>query len=77
MHVLMIPKKHIANLDDVTADDQELLGYMLLKVQDIAKLMGIENGYRVVSNNGDDAEQTVKHMHLHILGKRKFTWPPG
>ena len=73
----MIPKKHIANLDDVTADDQELLGYMLLKVQDIAKLMGIENGYRVVSNNGDDAEQTVKHMHLHILGKRKFTWPPG
>ena len=77
VHVLMIPKKHIANLDDVTADDQELLGYMLLKVQDIAKLMGIENGYRVVSNNGDDAEQTVKHMHLHILGKRKFTWPPG
>ena len=67
VHVLMIPKKHIANLDDVTADDQELLGYMLLKVQDIAKLMGIENGYRVVSNNGDDAEQTVKHMHLHIF----------
>ena len=77
VHVLMIPKKHIANLDDVTADDHELLGYMLLKVQDIAKLMGIENGYRVVSNNGDDAEQTVKHMHLHILGKRKFNWPPG
>jgi diadenosine tetraphosphate (Ap4A) HIT family hydrolase len=39
--------------------------------------MGITDGYRVVSNNGDDAQQTVKHLHLHILGKRKFTWPPG
>ena len=77
VHVLMIPKKHIASLDDTTDEDQELLGYMMCKVKDIVKLMGITDGYRVVSNNGDDAQQTVKHLHLHILGKRKFTWPPG
>lgn len=77
VHVLMIPKKHIASLDDVTEEDRELLGYMLFKVHDIVKLCGIENGYRVVSNNGENAEQTVKHMHLHILGNRKFSWPPG
>lgn len=77
VHALMIPKKHIASLDDVTDEDQELLGYMLSKVKDVVRILGIENGYRVVSNNGDDAQQTVKHMHLHILGKRKFSWPPG
>ena len=77
VHALMIPRKHIASLDDVTVEDQELLGYMLSKVSDIVKILGIENGYRVVSNNGDNAQQTVKHMHLHILGNRKFTWPPG
>ncbi len=77
VHVLMIPKKHIESLDAVEPEDKELLGYMLLKVKDIASLMGIENGYRVVSNNGDDAQQTVKHIHLHILGKRPFGWPPG
>ena len=77
VHVLMIPKKHIESLDAVTPEDQELLGYMLLKVKDIVKLMGIENGYRVVSNNGKDAQQTVEHIHLHILGKRSFNWPPG
>ena len=77
VHALMIPKKHIESLDDVSEEDQELLGYMLLKVHEMVKLLGIENGYRVVSNNGENAEQTVKHMHLHILGNRKFSWPPG
>ena len=50
---------------------------MMLKIKDIAKDLGLENGYRVVSNNGADAFQTVKHLHFHILGKRKMTWPPG
>ena len=77
VHFLVIPKKHIESLDDVSEEDQELLGYMLLKVHEMVKLLGIENGYRVVSNNGENAEQTVKHMHLHILGNRKFSWPPG
>ena len=49
----------------------------MLKIKDIAAELGLENGYRVVSNNGEDAFQTVKHLHFHILGKRKLTWPPG
>ena len=77
VHCLMIPKKHIASIDDVTAEDAELLAYMMLKVKDVAKDLGLENGYRVVINCGEDGLQTVKHLHLHILGKRKMTWPPG
>ena len=77
VHVLMIPKKHIASMDDVTDEDAELMGYMITKVKDVAALLGLENGYRVVINCGEDGMQTVKHLHLHILGKRKLTWPPG
>ena len=77
VHVLMISKKHIASLDDVQEDDQELLGYMVLKVKEIAKQLDLENGYRVVINCGEDGLQTVQHLHFHILGKRKMLWPPG
>ena len=77
VHVLMISKKHIASLDDVQEDDQELLGYMVLKVKEIAKQLDLENGYRVVINCGQDGLQTVQHLHFHILGKRKMLWPPG
>jgi len=77
VHLLVIPKKHIESLDEVTEEDKELLGHIMLKIHDIATDLGIENGYRVVSNNGEDAFQTVKHLHFHILGKRKMTWPPG
>ena len=77
VHVLLVPKKHIACLDDVTEEDQQLLGYMMFKIHEIAETLGLENGYRVVSNSGEDAFQTVKHLHFHILGKRKLTWPPG
>ena len=77
VHVLLIPKKHIACLDDLKEEDAPLMGRMMLKIQDIAKDLELENGYRVVSNNGDDAFQSVKHLHFHILGKRKMAWPPG
>ena len=77
VHILVIPKKHLESLDDVDEKDIELLGYIMYKIHDIAKDAGIKNGYRVISNNGEDAFQTVKHMHFHILGKRKLTWPPG
>ena len=77
VHVLMIPKKHIASADDIREEDQELLGYMMGKIKDVAAGLGLENGYRVVINCGEDGMQTVKHLHLHILGKRKLTWPPG
>ena len=77
VHVLMIPKKHIASTDEIAAEDQELLGYMMGKIKDIAKELGLENGYRVVINCGEDGMQTVKHLHMHILGKRTMKWPPG
>ena len=77
VHVLIIPKKHIASMDDVSADDQQLMGYIMTKVNEIAKTLGLENGYRLVNNCGEDGFQTVKHLHFHLLGKRKMTWPPG
>lgn len=77
VHVLIIPKKHISSLDDVQEGDQELIGYLMLKVKDIAKTLGLDNGYRLVNNCGEDGLQTVKHLHFHLLGKRKLTWPPG
>ena len=77
VHVLMIPKKHISSLDDLQTEDAELLGHLMLKVKDIAKELGLENGYRLVNNCGEDGMQTVKHLHFHLLGKRKMIWPPG
>jgi len=77
VHVLVIPKKHISSLDDVKPEDAELIGYLMLKVKDIAKDLGLENGYRLVNNCGEDGLQTVKHLHFHLLGKRKMTWHPG
>ena len=77
VHVLIIPKKHIASMDDVSADDRQLMGYIMTKVKEIAEILGLENGYRIVNNCGEDGFQTVKHLHFHLLGKRKMTWPPG
>lgn len=77
VHVLIIPKKHIESLDAVTDEDKDLLGYIMTKVKDIAAELGLENGYRLVNNCGEDGFQTVKHLHFHLLGKRKLTWPPG
>lgn len=77
VHVLIIPKKHISSMDDINEEDQALLGHIMLKVKDIAKELELENGYRLVNNCGEDGFQTVKHLHFHLLGKRKMTWPPG
>ena len=77
VHVLIIPKKHISSLDDVSEEDSELLGYIMLKVREIAADLGLENGYRLVNNCGEDGLQTVQHLHFHLLGRRKLTWPPG
>jgi len=77
VHVLMIPKKHISSLNETTEEDAKLLSYMMLKIKDVARDLGLENGYRVVINTGEDGGQTVKHMHIHILGQRSMIWPPG
>ncbi len=76
VHVLVIPKKHIASLDDVKPEDHEIVGHIMCKIGEIAKSQGLTNGYRVVSNNGDDAFQTVKHLHFHIIGGKPMGWPP-
>jgi diadenosine tetraphosphate (Ap4A) HIT family hydrolase len=77
VHVLIIPKKHIASMDDLADEDGELIAHLMLKVKEIAKKLNLEKGYRLVNNCGEDGMQTVKHLHFHLLGKRKMTWPPG
>lgn len=76
-HVLIIPKCHIASLDAAQESDAEVLAHILLKAKDIAADLGMKDGYRLVNNCGEDGGQTVKHLHFHLLGKRKMSWPPG
>lgn len=68
VHILVIPKEHIVSVDGINADNSAIIAAIFEKIPDIAKSAGITNGYRVVSNCGDDACQTVKHLHFHILG---------
>ncbi len=75
-HVLLIPKKPIPKLSEATPDDHALLGHLLIKVGAVAEQLGL-SGFRVVINNGEEAGQTVFHLHLHILGGRSMAWPPG
>lgn len=73
VHILIIPRKHMARLDDATAEDKELLGHILLTASKVAKLTGIDaGGYRVVENNGPDAGQEVEHLHFHVLGGKRL-----
>ncbi|QEL10571.1 histidine triad nucleotide-binding protein [Kushneria phosphatilytica] len=77
-HVLIIPKKPIATLNDITEDDLELVGRLHLTAAHIARERGIaEEGYRVVMNCNEYGGQTVYHIHLHLMGGRRFTWPAG
>jgi histidine triad (HIT) family protein len=77
IHVLVIPKQPIAKLSDAESKDHALMGHLLLTVKRVAEQLGLTNGYRTVINTGDDGGQTVYHLHLHILGGRSMTWPPG
>lgn len=77
VHILLIPKKPIPKLADALPEDHALMGHLLLTAKQIAQQEGLENGYRVVINNGAEAGQTVFHLHLHILGGRQMQWPPG
>ena len=76
-HVLVIPKKEIASLADLAAVDQALLGHLLLVTQILAGDLKLDGGYRVVINCGPDGGQSVDHLHLHLLGGRQLSWPPG
>lgn len=71
VHVLMIPRKAIINLDDLTTEDQTLMGYMMMKIPEIAAELGLENGYRTIINTGKGGGQEIFHLHIHILGGGK------
>ncbi len=78
VHVLLIPKKEIISMATVETEDQAVLGHLMVKASEIASTLGLsENGYRLVVNTNKDAGQSVYHLHIHILGGRKLTWPPG
>jgi len=76
IHVLLIPKRHIANLNGMA--DADLAGELLVAAAKIADQLGVaQNGYRTIINCNDDGGQTVHHLHLHLLGGRRMSWPPG
>ena len=78
MHILIFPKKVVPRIGEAKADDQQLLGHILLKAAEVANQAGLTpGGYRLVINNGADGGETVPHLHVHILGGRPMTWPPG
>ncbi len=78
VHVLVVPRKHIDSVNVVTLDDMILMGKLVLVAKEIAEKNNIDgDGYRLVINNGVNGGQTVPHLHLHILGGRRMTWPPG
>jgi histidine triad (HIT) family protein len=78
VHVLIVPRRHIATLNDVTADDEALVGRMQTRAAALARELGVsERGYRTVFNCNSEAGQSVFHIHLHVLGGRSMAWPPG
>lgn len=78
VHILIIPRSHIASLDEAVADHKELLGHIQLIAAKIAREQGISTeGYRLVNNCGEAGGQTVMHLHYHLIGGRPMTWPPG
>ncbi|MGR3277845.1 histidine triad nucleotide-binding protein [Acaryochloris marina NIES-2412] len=77
IHILVIPKKPIPRLSASEQEDETLLGHLLKVVQQVAVQEKLDQGFRVVINNGEDGGQTVDHLHLHLLGGRSLNWPPG
>ncbi len=76
-HVLVIPRKEIPSLDALTSEDHALAGHLLLVISRLARQLNLTDGYRVVCNCGREGGQLVPHLHLHLLGGRPLSWPPG
>jgi len=78
VHLLAIPKKHIANIAELKEEDKEVMGHLMVKIPEIIEKVGLsERGVRVVNNCGHESGQSVFHIHFHIMGGRSFEWPPG
>jgi histidine triad (HIT) family protein len=77
VHVLVIPKRPIASLSEVRDTDADLLGHLVVVASQLARTLGLTDGYRLVVNCGRDGGQSVDHLHVHVLGGRGLSWPPG
>ncbi|AGY60219.1 histidine triad nucleotide-binding protein [Gloeobacter kilaueensis] len=77
VHILIIPKKPLPQIEQMSAQDEGLVGHLFFVATEIARREGLGTGYRLLINNGPDGGQTVYHLHLHLLGGRPFGWPPG
>jgi len=77
VHLLIIPRKEIPSLMRIEPEDEELLGHLLYVCRKLAEEHGLESGFRTVINAGPDGGQTVDHLHVHLLGQRSMSWPPG
>lgn len=78
VHILVVPKRHIASVNDIEGSDAGLMGALVVAAREVAAAEGVaERGYRLVMNTGAAAGQSVSHVHLHVLGGREFAWPPG
>jgi len=76
-HILIVPKKHIDRIENLDENDHCLMGELVYGAKLVAEKLRLDDGYRLIVNNGADAGQEVEHIHLHLLGGRKMTWPPG
>ena len=77
VHILTIPRKEIISIDHLSDEDEQLVGHIYLVIKQIAAAEGLEYGYRVIVNCGEEGGQTVDHLHFHLLGGRGLSWPPG
>lgn len=77
VHILIVPRKPLPKLSDATADDQAMLGHLLVVAGEIAARLNCAHAFRLIVNNGTGAGQTVRHLHIHLLAGRPFGWPPG
>lgn len=77
IHIVVIPKKEIPSVNEIADEDEQLIGHLYTTVRKLASQFELANGYRVVVNCGPDAGQSVDHLHFHLLGGRRLTWPPG
>ena len=77
VHILLIPKAHIASANELTEENSAVVSHIFLTAAKLAKELGLEKGYRIDNNCGEDGGQTVQHLHFHLLGGRSMKWPPG
>ena len=77
VHILVIPKEHIQSVSQITPENQEIVGHIFTVIAKLAKELDLKDGYRVMSNVGEQGGQSVPHLHFHLLGGRNLSWPPG